>query len=79
MANPNLMAMASGPPRELSERGGPVPFQPPSSRAPAENGDAEVASLGQLAMAFKEATDPRDAAAFLLEFLEQAGVTRTGK
>lgn len=77
MAMPNLMALAGPSP---SPGGGPVPFAPPKSTKPSgpgSNGDAENATLGQLAMAFKEATDPRDAAAFLLEFLQQAGVART--
>lgn len=66
--NQKLMALA-GP-------SGPAPFPAPPSKAPAEEADKASASLAQLAMGFKEATDPRDAAAFLLEFLEQAGVTK---
>lgn len=84
MASNELLAMSSGP--ALSPLGKPVmpgdsPFSgssalaesSPQSEVVEEDANAE---LGDLAMAFKEATDPADAADLLLEFLSVAGFER---
>jgi ribosomal protein L10 len=41
-----------------------------------EPGDAADASLGELAIAFKQAEDPQDAAKILVEFMVEAGFKR---
>lgn len=59
---------------------GPSPLSPTPMGPPEVSGEAETPkeseTLGELAMAFREATDPRDAANILIEFLDTAGYQR---
>lgn len=80
MPDPILSALAGSSPVGAA---GPAPLSPVPSpemgiSAPQQESEEEQASatLGELAMAFKEASTPSDAAAILLEFMTTAGFSR---
>jgi hypothetical protein len=73
-----LQALASAPSQPTAEGpGSPSPGPAPAVEGPTPESDTSSATLGELALAFKEATDPMDSAAILLEFLETAGFSRS--
>lgn len=71
-----LSALAQGPSEETPA--GPEPLSASPSPVPeAETeSDGEAAALPELANAFKLSSDPAEAAAILIEFLETAGFAR---
>lgn len=83
MPNPVLAALAGSMPQGAGA--GPLSPAPPEAGtpltvgAPQQESEEEEANatLGELAMAFKDAQSPSDAAAILLEFLSTAGFKRS--
>lgn len=71
MAIDLLEALSSGPSPAPAEEG-PGALSPPAAPPPAQDAGPD-GTLGELAMAFKAAENPRDAAAILVEFMETAG------
>lgn len=71
MAIDLLEALSSGPSPAPAEEG-PGALSTPAAPAPVQEDEA-TGTLGELAMAFKAAENPRDAASILVEFMETAG------
>lgn len=71
MAIDMLEALSSGPSVAPAPEG-PGALSPPATPPAAPDAGPE-GTLGELAMAFKAAENPRDAAAILVEFMETAG------
>lgn len=71
--DPTLQALAAPPDAESA---GPAPLSP-APLSPEDDTAPQETDLGDLAFGFLNATDPESASAYLLEFLEEAGFSRS--